>query len=116
MSVDIKDARAHFKKQAEEAAQRKDSTPQLIQQVEIAKETGDPRLDKLLRTVAAKMEEVSKLSQQFANEGMRCVNPDQQRQKQMEYMATQGALKVLMEVAQIPAQILAEETGNGLTN
>lgn len=116
MSVDIKDARAYFKKQAEDAAVKKETSGGLLQQVEIAQVTGDPRLDKMLRTIAAKMEEVSKLSQQFANDAMRCVNQDQLRQKQMEYMATQGALKILMEVAQIPAQIIAEETGNGLTN
>jgi hypothetical protein len=108
MSVDAKDAMALFEKRQQERAQREAKPRPLMQQVEIAQETGDPHLDKLLRHIAAKIEEVSNLSQQFANEAMRLVDPNAQKAKQLEYMATQGALKVLMELAQIPAQIVAE--------
>lgn len=114
MSIDINDARKYFKQKEEEQAAQEAKQPLvhgMLRQVEIAHETGDPHLDKLLRVIASKMEEISALSQQFANEAMHTVNADKQKQKQMEFMATQGALKVLMEIAQVPAQIIAEAKG-----
>ncbi len=111
MSIDVNQAMEHFKKRQEERSKEQPAprANPMLQQVEIAQETGDPRLDKMLRHIASKIEEVSALSQQFANEAMRLVDPNAQKAKQLEDMATQGAVKVLLEIAKVPAQILAEE-------
>lgn len=112
MSVDQRDARAYFKKREEEEANKKaeEKRQPLMQQVEIAKETGDPRLDKMLRHFAAKIQELNDLSIRAAMDGMRQATDEGIRTKQCEYMAIQGAIKILMELAAVPAQIIAEET------
>ena len=113
MSVDIKDHRRHLHAVAENAAKQEAEAPpqHLLQQVEIAQETGDPRLDKMLRAIAHIIEEKDKHALALATQIAALVPVDALKLKQMEFAFTQGIIVACKEIAKIPAQILIEERG-----
>lgn len=112
MSLDVKDFR-RFKegKLAEEAAKEDIRPKHLLQQVKIADETGDPRLDKLMRTLAHEIEKLDAEGIQIADEAMRCPDDRMMVVKQKEFLYKRGQKDALLGVMQLPAQIILEEQG-----
>lgn len=113
MSLDIKDHRRHLKAvddklEAEEAAKPK----VLLEQRKVADETGDPRLDKLMRIVAANIEEADKHMTQAALVSVESLDEKQVALMKREYAFTKGLIQAYQEVLKIPAQIIVEERGN----
>lgn len=111
MSVDVKDHRRYVdgKKVEEKERERPEPPKHLLKQVEIAQETGDPRLDKFLRTIAAKIEEHDARCVTIALEAAASIDEKLFRLKQGEFFFNKGIVEVLKEMAQVPARIISEE-------
>lgn len=112
MSVTVKDHRRHLQSVEENKEAEQEPTRPLLEQRSVANETGDPRLDKLSRTVAALMEKADAHSVKAALEAMGCIKPEMMLLKQLEFAFTKGRLIAYQEVLSIPAQIIMEERGN----
>lgn len=112
MGVDVKDHRRHLQKVEDEKQAEAAQPKPLLQQVEIAKETGDPRLDKLMRAVAAEIEKCDAHAVAVALELAACIKDDMIRLKQMEFAYTKGLIQAFKTAIDMPAKILLEERGN----
>jgi hypothetical protein len=110
MSVDVRDHRRYLEGKASEEPQERSAPKSLLQQVEIAKETGDPRLDKLLRVIASRIEESDKNCIKLGLESASCIEEKLFRLKQGEFFFNKGILEGLKELAKVPQQIIDEET------
>ena len=113
MSIDIKDHRRYLERKLidTDKLDAKQSAP-LLQQIEIAKETGDNHLDKMLRALAAKDEEADKHATSVALKGIGCVQDDMLKLQQFEYFYTKGKLDAYADAATIPEKIMLEERGH----
>lgn len=108
MSVTVKDHRRYVDGKVNE--EQEDTRPkQLLQQVEIAKETGDPRLDKMLRHIAAKIEEHDARCTKIALEVAMCFDDKMLRVKQGEFYFNKGIIAILTDLAGVPQSIINEE-------
>lgn len=113
MSVDVKDHRKFLRSVEEKEKEAELEQPKhLMEQRTVANETGDPRLDKLMRVVAAQMEAADAHSIKSAMEGMGCLKDEMIRLKQLEVAFTKGRIVAYTEVLSIPAQIIMEERGS----
>lgn len=109
MSIDVKDHRKFLEGKAKALEAEARPVMPLLKQIEIAKETGDPRLDKMLRAIGALIEEKDAHSIQVALKAVGCVQDDMIRLQQFEFFYTKGWLDALKATAALPAQILTEE-------
>lgn len=106
MSVDIKDHRRYLEGKLKEV---QDATPVLLEQTGITNETGEPRLDKMLRAIAVCKERDEKHATDIALKGIGCVQDDMLKLQQFEYFYTKGKVDAFTEVSKVPEAILAEE-------
>jgi hypothetical protein len=112
MSVDVKDHRKFLEGKLKDADKLQAEKPKpLLEQRAIASETGDPRLDKMLRAVAAMIEKDDAHIMDVSIKGMAQLNPDAMRLAQAEYFYTKGRVDALQAVVKIPEQIILEERG-----
>lgn len=112
MSVDVKDHRRYAEgklaesvKAAEERIAAKSLLPQAPSEVA---NTGDVRLDKLVRAVTELLNKSDEHAKDIAFKGIGCVQEEMIRLQQFEYFYTKGKSDAYKEVVQIPAQIVAE--------
>ncbi len=113
MSVDARDHRRFLEgklKDADKVAAERQKP--LVEQRPVAKETGDARLDKMLRAIEALRETAATHATAVALKGIGCVQDDMLRLQQMEFFYTQGQKDAFEKVALLPAQIILEEAGS----
>lgn len=110
MSIDVKDHRRYIDGKKNEEVKEEQIPRSLLKQVEIATETGDPRLDKFLRVIASRIEEHDARCVTLALEAAACIEERLFRLKQGEYFFNKGIVEVLKDMAKVPAQIISEET------
>lgn len=110
MSVDVKDHRRYVDGKVNEEQKAEHRPKPMLQQVEIATETGDARLDKVLRHIAAKIEEHDARCVKIALEVAMCFDEKTLRVKQGEFYFNKGIVAILQDLAKVPQSIIDEET------
>lgn len=107
MSIDVKDHRRYLETKHEHAAP--DKPAPLLEQVnsDLAA-TGEPYLDKLIRAIEAKVQTHEEHAQEVAFKCAGCAKVEVTTMLQFEFMYTKGRVDAYKEIAQMPAQILAE--------
>lgn len=113
MSIDVKDHRKYLEGKLRDADELEARKPgKLLEQAAVASETGDPRLDKMLRVLQASKEQAEKHAQAVALKGIGCVQDDMLKLQQFEFFYTKGKVDAFTETALIPAQIILESNAH----
>ena len=110
MSISATDHRRFLEGKLQDSDKTEKVRP-LLAQVAITGETGDQRLDKLMRAVTALKEKDDKHTAQVAEKGIGCVQEEMIRLQQFEFFYTKGRIDFANAVLAMPSQILFEEAG-----
>lgn len=110
MSVTAKDHRRFVDGKMTETVELKPA-PLLEQAASDAANTGDPRLDKLIRVIAAELKKHDAHLVEVGEKCARSIEDSAVRLMQMEYAYTSGAKKAFETLTELAQRILKEEEG-----